>query len=96
MVRSVVCGAHVHDSLVPIERHHVWPLGYHGPNTKDNIVELCCNAHSDVHYLLERLLKTGDNVPWEEERTYGRGVRVVAQRGYLAVMAYSATLSPEG
>lgn len=93
MARLTTCAAHKHDSLVPVERHHVWPLGYHGPDTKDNIVVVCANAHSDIHYLLERLLRTGGVVPWTEKRTYGLGVRVLAMRGYYAVNTYAASLA---
>lgn len=93
MPRSLVCGAHIHNSLVPVERHHIWPLGYHGPNTADNIVQVCCNAHSDVHYLLERMLRTGDAVPWTELRTYGPAVGALARAGYERVTAYATSLA---
>lgn len=94
-MRSTTCAAHRHDSLVPVESHHVWPLGYHGPDAKANRVQLCANAHSDAHYLLERMLKTGDTVPWPEARTYGIGVRAIARDGYVAVIAYGRGLSLE-
>jgi hypothetical protein len=89
MPRGTECAAHVHKMLVPQERHHVWPLGYHGPDTRDNLVLICCNAHSDVHYMMEAMLK-GKPV---DMRTYGPGVRRIAIAGYKAVMAYGAALS---
>lgn len=89
MARGTDCAAHRHDSLVPLENHHIWPLGYHGPDVKSNIIRVCANAHGDAHYLLEDLLK-GRPV---DKRTYGPVVRDIAQRGYAAVMAYAESLS---
>lgn len=89
-MRSRDCAAHAHDSLVPIEKHHVWPQEYHGPTVPANLVQICANAHSDVHYLLSRMLKTGDQVPWTERRTYGPAIRDIAARGYAAILTYGA------
>lgn len=89
MSRGFSCVAHKHDSLVPIEIHHVWPTQYHGPNIASNKLPLCANAHSDVHYLLEALL--GNKHP--DLREYGAGVRTVAFRGYAEVMAYAESLA---
>lgn len=94
-MRALDCAAHRHDHLVPVESHHVHPLGYHGPDTAANRTQVCANAHSDAHYLLARLLKTGGHLPWAEERTYGIGVRAIAHRGFAAVMAYAATLTTD-
>lgn len=88
-MRGTQCAAHVHDSLIPQERHHVWPLGYHGPDVATNKVTICCNAHSDIHYLIEAWLK-GKPV---DLRTYGPGVRALARRGYEQVMAYGESLA---
>lgn len=82
---------HAHTSLVSFERHHVWPIGYHGPNTADNIVQVCCNAHSDIHYLLQLML-TGRPYNLTE---YGPNIRYLAFRGYGLVMAYGESLSPK-
>jgi hypothetical protein len=81
-----LCGAHRHDSWVPIEVHHVWPVGEGGPNVATNRVPLCSNAHSAVHDLLGRMLK--GEVPWDIRRRYGYAVRVVADRGYAEIMAH--------
>jgi hypothetical protein len=72
----------------------VWPLGYHGPNVPSNRTQVCANAHSDVHYLLDLLLKTDNNVPWNVKRTFGYGVRLIAYKGYYQVMAYMESLVP--
>lgn len=84
---ELVC--HRHDSLVSYEDHHVWPVGYHGPDVPSNIVRICCNAHSDIHYLMERLLR-GKPVVLAE---YGPVVRTLAQRGQREVIAYGESLA---
>lgn len=76
---------HRHTELVSYEIHHVWPTEYHGPNIKANKVQICPNAHSDVHWLLERMLA---GKPYDL-REYGPGVRALALRGYTAVTAYA-------
>jgi len=93
-MRGYTCFAHKHDSLIPEENHHIWPLAYHGPNVAGNRRYGCANAHGDTHYLLDLMLKTNDIIPWEVRRTYGPGVRLVAEQGYVAVMAYIDRLTP--
>jgi hypothetical protein len=85
------CWAHRHRELVPVEVHHVWPLGAHGPNVAANKVTLCANAHSSVHDLLLKMLKTGGQVPWATRRLYGRKVRRVAAAGYTAIQTKTVT-----
>lgn len=89
MARGKICEAHHHLDLVPIEKHHVWPLGYHGPDIESNKTPLCANAHSDVHYLLEAMLKNKQL----DHREFGQGVRNVAKRGYDQIIAYGKHLS---
>lgn len=80
------CWAHVHLSHVPLEDHHVWPLGEGGPNVKDNRRRVCSNAHSSVHDLLAKMRKAdGGRVPWAVRRRYGRRVRRLAAAGYQAI-----------
>ena len=94
MARGLVCEVHVHDSVVPQEDHHVWPLGYHGPNIKANKIKICCNAHSDIHYFMDYLLKHNGIQP-ADWRTYGPRVRMFALIGYRQVMDYATRLSEE-
>lgn len=94
MARGQFCEVHTHDSNVPQEKHHVWPLGYHGPNTKENIIVICCNAHSDIHYFMEFMLKHNGKYP-DNWRTYGYQVRRFAKSGYYKVMAYGEQLAKE-
>lgn len=89
-MRGVICYCHKHVSLVPIESHHVWPLGYAGPNTLANRVNVCANGHSDAHYLIEAMLKRGRvKLPWSVRRHYGYKTRRLARRGYDAVIAHA-------
>lgn len=88
-MRGHNCAAHKHSQLVPLEAHHVWPKQYHGPDTPANKVTICANAHSDTHYLLEAMLRQH---PYDA-REYGPGVRILATRGYLQVMAYGKRLA---
>jgi hypothetical protein len=82
---------HNHTTLVSYEMHHVWPIGYHGPNTKANLIKICPNAHSDIHYLMELMLK---GKPWRAVE-YGPNIRQYAKSGYDQVMAYAQHLARE-
>lgn len=78
---------HKHDSHIPQERHHVWPQGFHGPSTPDNLIDICCNVHSDIHYYMNYRLRHNGAFP-DDWRTYSAGVRKWANVGYDKVMAY--------
>ena len=80
---------HAHTTKVSYEIHHVWPQEYHGPNSKSNLVKICCNAHSDIHWLLNLMLKGKPYVLSD----YGPHIRTLAQQGYDAIMAYGKSLS---
>ena len=83
------CAAHRHREDVPIESHHIHPLGDGGPDTKLNRIGLCANAHGAVHFLLDRARKAGGygNVPWSYRRRFGPAVRQLAERGWAAIAA---------
>ena len=81
---GTTCIAHRHASLVPLERHHVWPLGDGGPNIADNLIDICCNGHFSIHSLLDLARKHGsmEAVPWETRRRYGPTIRRYATLGW--------------
>lgn len=82
------CWCHVHRDDVPLEVHHVWPLGAGGPDVKANRVTICSNAHSGTHDLLLKMLKAGTvAVPWHVRWRYGRKVRRLAVAGFAAIQA---------
>lgn len=82
---------HAHRELVSYEIHHCWPTQYHGPDKAWNKVKVCPNAHSDTHWLLERMLA---GKPYDL-REYGPSIRALAQRGYEQVMAYADGLAKQ-
>lgn len=86
---GTMCRAHVHRSLVPIEVHHIWPLGDGGPNVTANKVPLCANAHGAIHYLIDRARREGswEKVPWDFKRQFGVQVRRYAEMGYRSIVA---------
>jgi rhodanese-related sulfurtransferase len=84
---DTTCAVHRHRELVPIERHHIHPLGEGGPDIEANKVTVCANGHMSIHALLTRLLKGNGVVAWTTRRQYGRGVRKYAQQGYDAIVA---------
>lgn len=90
MARGTECGCHKHAHLVPQEVHHIWPTGYHGPDTNENKIKVCANAHSDIHYLMNAMLRGRTY----DLRQYGPKVRQYAIRGYNEVIAYAESASP--
>jgi hypothetical protein len=88
------CAAHKHREDVPLEVHHVHPVGDGGPNVKTNRVSVCSNAHGAIHDLLDKGRKVagGPNaLPWLVRIRYGRGVRKLAQAGWDAIHAIKRT-----
>lgn len=83
------CAAHHHREMVPIEKHHIFPLGDGGPDTAANKIQVCANAHSSIHYLIDLCRKYGDYklVPYEQRRTFGLKVRNLAFQGWLQIKA---------
>lgn len=84
--KGFVC--HNHTSKVSYEIHHVWPTGYHGPDIASNRIKICPNAHSDIHYLMDRMLAGKPNDLTE----YGPNIRKYAKLGYEQVIAYIESL----
>lgn len=84
------CAVHRHRELVPMETHHVWPLGEGGPDIPANKVRICMNAHGSVHSYLDMLLRrqrrgeTG-KIDWKIRRQYGRKTRALAELGFQRI-----------
>lgn len=92
MAMGTNCWAHRHRELVPIEIHHVWPLGNGGPNIPSNKVAVCANAHSSAHDLLDKMMHAQTiHLPLTVQRLYGWKVRRVARAGYLAIVTRQVT-----
>lgn len=76
---------HVHREWVSFDWHHVHPTQYHGPDTQENLIKVCPNAHRDIHHLMEAMLR-GKSY---NLRQYGPSVRRYALQGYEEVIAYA-------
>ena len=86
------CAAHLHREDVPLEVHHIWPMGDGGPDRAHNRVTLCANAHGAVHDLIDkgRRLKVPAGtlaLPWAVRRRYGRRIRQLADQGWSFIYA---------
>jgi hypothetical protein len=79
------CAVHTHREDVPLEVHHIWPLGEGGPDTKANKVTVCSNGHGSIHDLLAKIKKAGSvrAVPWPVRRRYGWRIRGYATLGWV-------------
>jgi HNH endonuclease len=80
------CAAHIHHDWVPLEVHHVHPIGRGGKDVRGNRLSLCSNAHSAVHDALLKIEKAGEwlRIPYAVRRHYGLQVRRIALAGWAA------------
>lgn len=81
------CAVHRHRELVPLNVHHIHPLGLGGRDVPANRVTLCANAHYSVHALLDLMLDAAGPVPWPVRRRYAWRVRQIAAAGHAATVA---------
>lgn len=83
------CVAHRFHSPRPtyLEVHHVLPLGWGGPDTRENEVTVCSTGHASIHRLLNLYRMSGGKPPWILRRQWGHGERKVAERGWQAYVA---------
>jgi len=89
MSRGKRCAAHVHECPVSEEYHHVRPQARGGKSVPTNMVWLCANAHSDVHYFLDEIERRAqarerhpERVPGPVAVHFGPIVRQVARTGW--------------
>lgn len=78
------CWCHQHREHVPQESHHIWPLGWGGPDLQTNRILICSNAHSAIHRLMAIWVKTGQTPGPLVMRQYGPRVRFLARLGVLS------------
>lgn len=67
--------------------HHIWPLGWGGPDTAWNRVWLCPTSHANVHVLLAAYQKAGGMPAWEVRRRFSPYVRGLADEGWRRLQA---------
>ena len=65
-----------------LHRHHVWPLGEGGPDTKINLRWLCPTAHANTHRLWREYDRVGCEPTWEIRRVYSPYVRRLVADGW--------------
>lgn len=73
-MRGTECEAHIHDSTVPQQKHHVQPLSRAGA-PKQRLAVLCSNAHDEVHYLLDAIEREAKSLM---ARAQGRPIDLMA------------------
>jgi hypothetical protein len=76
------CAAHRHQEYVPIESHHIHPVGMGGADVPGNRVKVCANAHYATHEFIRQLMLHAGAVPWVIAQHYGPKVRDLATRGW--------------
>lgn len=70
-----------------VEKHHIHPLGFDGPDTPDNWIYICPTGHTAVHELLRIWVKTEAKPPWEIARYYHPAERHLAEEGFVRIKA---------
>lgn len=78
------CAVHKHRETVPMEKHHIWPIGMGGLDVPENRVVVCANGHYSIHeYMRQLILKGGESgIPWTQRRLFGKKVRKFAVDGW--------------
>lgn len=69
------------------EHHHIWPLGWGGPDAPTNRIVICATGHNSVHALLDAYRRAGGPPGWDVLQHYGRAERHLADRGWQASLA---------
>lgn len=73
-------GKHIPKAM-ELHKHHVWPLGEGGPDTRENLVILCPTTHSNVHRLWRLYEENGGRPSWDVLRGYSEFAREVVEKG---------------
>jgi 5-methylcytosine-specific restriction endonuclease McrA len=67
---------------VDVEIHHVVPMAWGGSDTAANSINICGNAHNNVHALLRAYQRVGGTPEWEVRRRFSPYIRALAARGW--------------
>lgn len=81
--KCLCVGKHIPKPM-ELHKHHVWPVGEGGPDTKANLLILCPTTHANVHRLwrlYERYDLEGRRPPWSELKGYSEYARSIVERG---------------
>lgn len=75
-----------------LHKHHVWPLGEGGPDTRENLLILCPTTHANVHRLWRLYNTYKGRPPWEILKNYSEYVRAIVERGRELKRAHNASV----
>jgi len=73
--------------VMELDKHHIWPMGFDGPDVPENLIWLCPTMHRNVHEYLRWLLKYDGEVDRGLASDYSRFTRKVAEQGYRRIKA---------
>lgn len=79
---TCVCVANHSPVVADPHIHHIVPLYVGGPDTPENVVNICPTSHAAVHLLLRAWERAGGEPSWEVRRRFGPYVRDLARRGW--------------
>lgn len=65
-----------------LHKHHIVPLSWGGPNTAENIIKICPNAHYNIHDLHRYYKWHNGRPPGHIRKHYSKFVEDLAQRGW--------------
>lgn len=64
-----------------LHKHHIWPMGEGGPDTKANLLLLCPTTHVNVHRLWRLYEKNNGRPAWDILKNYSEYARYVVEKG---------------
>ena len=73
-------GKHIPRAM-ELHKHHIWPLGEGGPDTKANLLLLCPTTHSNVHMLWRLYEDYNGRPPWDILKNYSEYCRSIVEKG---------------
>lgn len=79
-VQCACVGKHIPKAM-ELHKHHVWPLGEGGPDTKENLLLLCPTTHANVHRLWRLYEKHNGRPPWDMLKNYSEYTRSIVEKG---------------
>jgi hypothetical protein len=63
-------------------KHHIKPKSWGGPDTVENLVDVCPNSHSAVHRLIDSYVRAKGDPGWEVRRKFSAFQRELALRAW--------------
>jgi hypothetical protein len=68
-----------------LQKHHILPLGWGGPTTAANLVEICGTTHDAAHHAMNKMVKAKAYVDLSGYPRYARMLALRAVDEYLAL-----------